>query len=125
MHGISIPRLVVRRATARDKWLSKTSNPALAAQLKLLWLGYDATSQQVRIAGRRLSTLSGKYQIIKFWSQLPGIGLVRATTLFAYLDTPTYGVAEPLAVQEEKQTMEILRRRSSADNQRHRQQGQT
>ena len=32
--------------------------------------------------------LSGKYKIIKFWSRLPGIGLVRATTLFAYLDTP-------------------------------------
>jgi transposase len=88
MHGISIPRLVVRQVTPRDKWLSKTNNPALAAQLKLLWLGCDATSQQVRIARRRLSILSGKYQIIKFWSNLPGIGLVRATTLFAYLDTP-------------------------------------
>jgi transposase len=88
MHGISIPRLVVRQAKARDKWLSKTSNPALARQLELLWLGYDATSQQVRIAGRCLSRLSGKYPIIKFWSQLPGIGLIRATTLFAYLDTP-------------------------------------
>ena len=30
-----------------------------------------------------------------------------------------------LAVQKEKQTVEILRRRPSADNQRHRQQGQT
>jgi transposase len=88
MHGISIPRLVVRQVTPRDKWLSKTNNPALAAQLKLLWIGYDATSQQVRIARRRLSILSGQYQIIKFWSNLPGIGLVRATTLFAYLDTP-------------------------------------
>ena len=88
MHGISIPRLVVRQVIPRDKWLSNTNNPALAAQLKLLWIGYDATSQQVRIARRRLSTLSSKYQIIKFWSRLPGIGLVRATTLFAYLDTP-------------------------------------
>jgi transposase len=88
MHGISIPRMVIRRDWSRDKWLSKTNNPALAAQLKLLWIGYDATSQQVRIARRRLSALSGKYQIIKFWSRLPGIGLIRATTLFAYLDTP-------------------------------------
>jgi hypothetical protein len=124
MHGISIPRLVVRQVIPREKWLSKTNNPALAAQLKLLWIGYDATSQQVRIARRRLSILSGQYQIIKFWSNLPGIGLVRATTLFAYLDTPTYGVAEPLAVQEEKQTMEILRRGSSANHQRHRQKRQ-
>jgi transposase len=57
-------------------------------QLKLLWLGYDATAQQVRIAKRQLSVLSRKYQIIRLWSRLPGIGLIRATTLFAYLDTP-------------------------------------
>lgn len=88
MHGISIPRLVVRRAMARDKWLSDTNNQTLAKQLEMLWIGCDATSRQVRIARRRLSILSGKYKIIKLWSQLPGIGLVRATTLFAYLDTP-------------------------------------
>jgi hypothetical protein len=88
MHGISIARLVVRQAKARDKWLSKTSNQTLAKQLELLWIGYDATSHQVRIARCHLSRLSGRYKIIKFWSQLPGIGLIRATTLFAYLDTP-------------------------------------
>jgi transposase len=88
MHGISIPRMVVRRPAARAKWLSGPDNRTVAKQLELLWLGYDATSQQVKIAKRYLSRLSGRYKIIKFWSQLPGVGLIRATTLFAYLDTP-------------------------------------
>jgi transposase len=88
MHGISIPRMVVRQSKARDNWLSKTSNQTLAAQLNMLWLGYDSTSQQVRIARRQLSKLSSRYKIIKSWSELPGVGLIRATTLFAYLDTP-------------------------------------
>ena len=88
MHGITIPRLVIRQAKARDKWLSKTNNQTLAKQLELLWVGYDATSHQVRMARCHLSRLSGRYKIIKFWSDLPGIGLIRATTLFAYLDTP-------------------------------------
>jgi transposase len=88
MYGISIPRLIVRNAEARDAWLSKTSNQTLACQLNMLWLGYDATSQQVRIARRLLSKLSSRYKIIKFWGDLPGVGLIRATTLFAYLDTP-------------------------------------
>jgi transposase len=88
MHGLTIPRIVVRQAKARDKWLSKTNNQMLVAQLNMLWIGYDATSQQVRIARRQLSTISSKHKIIKLWSQLPGIGLVRAVTLFAYLDTP-------------------------------------
>jgi hypothetical protein len=54
----------------------------------MLWLGCDATSQQVRIARRRLRILGGRYKIIKFWGELAGVGPVRATTLFAYLDTP-------------------------------------
>lgn len=88
MHGIAIARIVVRKASARDKWLADTSNRILAKQLELLWLGYDATRQQVTMARRRLSMLSRKYNIIKLWSQLPGIGLIRSITLFAYLDTP-------------------------------------
>jgi hypothetical protein len=126
MHGLSIPRLVVRRAKAREKWLSKTGNHTLAAQLNMLWLGYDSTSQQVRMARSHLSRLSGKYKLIKFWSELPGIGLVRATTLFAYLDTPwrfkkknklwKYGVL--------RSPRRGLRRWSPENRQRHRQQRQ-
>jgi len=88
MHGVSIPRMVVRNPSARAEWLSKLNNPPLAGQLEMLWIGYDATSRQVRIARRRLSMLGAKHTIIKFWGELPGVGLVRATTLFAFLDTP-------------------------------------
>ena len=88
MHGISIPRVVIRQTKGRAQWLSRTNNQSLAAQLNMLWLGYDSTSQQVRIARGQLSRLSSRYKIIKFWGELPGIGLIRATTLFAYLDTP-------------------------------------
>jgi len=67
--------------------LKKNYTP-LDSQLKMLWIGYDATVQQVMFSKRQLSTLSKKYNIIEQWSQLPGIGLIRATTIFAYLDTP-------------------------------------
>jgi transposase len=40
------------------------------------------------MARGQLSVLGRKYDIIKLWGRLPGIGLIRATTLFAYLDTP-------------------------------------
>lgn len=88
MYGLTIPRAVVREPAHHRGWLTKLNHPALAKQLQLLWIGYDATAKQVRFAKRRLSTLGKKYDIIKFWGQLPGIGLIRATTLFAYLDTP-------------------------------------
>jgi len=88
MHGVRISRAALRDPGSRINWLLKTNHNALANQLKMLWIGYDATAQQVKFAKRQLSTLSKKYEMIQFFSQLPGIGLVRATTIFAYLDTP-------------------------------------
>lgn len=88
MHGVTIPRAALRDPVYRINWLLKTNHGPLDNQLKMLWIGYDATAQQVVFARRQLSTLSKKYDIIQHWSQLPGIGSIRATTIFAYLDTP-------------------------------------
>jgi transposase len=88
MHGVTISRAVLRDPNSRLKWLLKTKHKALANQLKMLWIGYDATVQQVKFAKRQLSMLSKKHEIITKWSLLPGIGLIRATTIFAFLDTP-------------------------------------
>jgi len=88
MFGISIPRCALRDPAHRLKWLLKLNHPPLANQLKMLWIGYDATVKQVKVAKRQLSTLGKKYDIIKLWGRLPGVGFIRATTLFAYLDTP-------------------------------------
>jgi transposase len=63
-------------------------NPVLQTQLQMLWIGYDATREQVSLAMKQFSAYAGQYPIIKYWCDLPGVGLVRATTIFAYLDTP-------------------------------------
>ena len=88
MHGVKITRAALRNPASRADWLLETKNVALATQLNMLWIGYDATAQQVKFAKRQLGLLSKKYEIIQFFSQLPGVGLIRATTIFAYLDTP-------------------------------------
>jgi len=88
MHGVKITRAALRNPDSRPKWLAETNHKALAAQLTMLWIGYDATVQQVKFARRQLNILSKKYEMIQFFSQLPGIGLIRAATIFAYLDTP-------------------------------------
>jgi len=88
MHGVTISRSILRDPASRINWFLKTNHSPLANQLKMLWIGYDATVQQVKFARRQLSTLSKKYDIIHHWSLLPGIGPIRATTVFAYLDTP-------------------------------------
>ena len=88
MHGVKLSRAVLRNPDRRADWLSETNNRALATQLNMLWIGYDATVQQVKLAKRQLALLGKKYEIIQLFGQLPGVGLIRATTLFAYLDTP-------------------------------------
>jgi len=88
MHGVRIPRKVVRNHVHRYAWLSELDNPVLKTQLDMLWIGYDATKAQVGIAKKQFSSYARKYPIIKSWCNLPGVGLVRATTIFAYLDTP-------------------------------------
>ena len=88
MHGVRIPRKIVRNQEHRHAWLSELDNPVLKAQLHTLWIGYDATKAQVEIAKKQFSAYARKYPIIEFWCKIPGIGLIRATTIFAYLDTP-------------------------------------
>lgn len=88
MHGVTISRSILRDPASRLNWFLKTNHSPLANQLKMLWIGYDANVQQVKFARGQLSKLSKEYDIIEYWSQLPGIGPIRATTIFAYLDTP-------------------------------------
>jgi len=88
MHGVTIPRAVLREPAYRVKWLLKTNHSPLDDRLKMLWMGYDANAQQVKYSKGKLSKLSQKYDIIEYWNELPGIGLIRAITIFAFLDTP-------------------------------------
>jgi transposase len=88
MHGVRIPRKVVRNPLHRRAWLRGLDNPVLQAQLQMFWIGYDATKEQVGLARKQFSSYARKYPIIKSWCKLPGVGLIRATTIFAYLDTP-------------------------------------
>jgi transposase len=53
-----------------------------------LFLGWDTAAEQAARAKRRLGRLSGQYEVLGRWRQLPGVGLIRAVTLLAYLDTP-------------------------------------
>jgi transposase len=88
MHGVRIPRKVVRNPVHRHAWLSGLDNPVLKTQLQMFWIGYDATKEQIELAKKQFSSYARKYPIIKSWCKLPGVGLIRATTIFAYLDTP-------------------------------------
>ncbi len=88
MYGLRIPRRALRNLAVRSQWVAELKEKDLAEQLELLWIGFDATAKQARMAKKQLIRHSKDYEIIRYWSEVPGIALIRATTMLAYLDTP-------------------------------------
>ncbi len=88
MQGIKMPRCIIRNPQNRIKWLNQMAQSSLSEQLNMLFIGYDAAAQQTHLAKKQLIRFGKNYPIIKIWQQIVGVGLIRATTLFAYLDTP-------------------------------------
>ena len=88
MNGTTVPGIVIREPAERRRWLNDINNNVLAAQLRMLWISFDAVAKQVKISRQQLQTLSRPHTIVKLFSDLPGIGLIRAVTLFSFLDTP-------------------------------------
>ena len=87
-YGVTVPGRVLKTPSLRKEWASQLNLPDLNRQLSILWVGFDAVSKQVKMARKEITRLSQSYPIISYWKDLPGIGPIRAITLFAYLDTP-------------------------------------
>jgi transposase len=88
MTGLAIPRKALHNADVRSIWLKELEDHCLARRLEVLWMGYEAAQQQTRIVRRQMLKDSKKYPMIKLWQDVPGIGLIRACVLYAYMDTP-------------------------------------
>jgi len=87
-YGVRPPRAALHDSVYRIGWLDKLQDRDLEAQLAVLWGGLDTAVEQVRACRRQVGRLSKAYQVIGYWQELPGVGLIRAATLYAYLDTP-------------------------------------
>jgi transposase len=86
-HGV-ILNSTVFKVDVWNHWRNEFKDGELLLQLALLYKGYLAVAEQVKVALREITKRSKKHDIIGYWQELPGIGVVRASTLFAYLDTP-------------------------------------
>ncbi|MCX6032120.1 MAG: transposase [Chloroflexi bacterium] len=87
MWGVHPPAGALRNLQRRDPWL-KTLDPALAGQLRLLFLSFDAASEIVLRCRQELARRAKAYEIVARWQDMPGVGLIRAITFLAYMDTP-------------------------------------
>jgi transposase len=88
MFGHKPKAVVLRKEGARQEWLEQWKDSPLAAQMELLWMGYDTAAKQVKLSRKQVEQRVKDVEIVQRWQALPGVGLIRASTLYAYLETP-------------------------------------
>jgi transposase len=96
--GLRIAALFRRHgAMIRERhFLATEDRPALLRKLpaplrglvKWLWEGYDVAVAQEDKMRQELVAVAKQEEVVRRFEELPGIGWIRAATLFAYLDTP-------------------------------------
>lgn len=87
MWGLCPPRGVLRNPQVRDPWL-KTLDPGLGGQLRLMFTMFDTVTKVVAECRKELTRRAKAHEIVARWQEMPGVGLIRAVTFLAYMDTP-------------------------------------
>lgn len=87
MWGIHPPRGALRNPKVREPWL-KTLEVGLSGQLRLLFHAFDTITEIVHRCRQELARRAKTYEIVSRWQEMPGVGLIRAVTFLAYMDTP-------------------------------------
>jgi transposase len=88
-YGVFVREKGIRQRPARAALLERLPRQRLvAANLQLLWQGYDLAAAQAQELRRRLVQAARAEEPVRRFVALPGIKWVRAATLLVYLDTP-------------------------------------
>jgi transposase len=64
------------------------ANATLQELVKGLWISYDGLVEQEEERRQHLVQRAQQVEMVQRFEELPGIGWIRAATLYAYLDTP-------------------------------------
>lgn len=78
----------MRNVQTRQEWIGSLGAHPASAQMTMLFVGCDAAAGQVAMSRRKMVSLAKPYPILTHRQELPGVGPVRAITLYACLDTP-------------------------------------
>jgi transposase len=88
-HGLFVAERDFQEAEQRRKLLERLPpSRLLRRDVQLLWHGYDVTVQQALRLRKRLVELARQQEVIRRFVQLPGVRWIRASTFYAYVDTP-------------------------------------
>jgi transposase len=88
-HGVVVKEKDFAPAPERPALLARLPQQATLLQdVQLLWQSYDVAAEPEDVFRRRLLELAQQVEVVRRFVELPGIGWVRAATLFVFLDTP-------------------------------------
>jgi transposase len=88
-HGVFVREKAFANPADRPALLERLPRSrTLAGDLLLLWKGYDLMAAVEERMRRRLVKLAQKVEVVRRFEELPGIGWIRALTLYVWLDTP-------------------------------------
>jgi transposase len=88
-HGVMIREKAFVATEDRPDLLARLpADRALREMVTLLWSSYDDIVEHEEKWRQRLITLAKKEEVVQRLEALPGLGWIRAATLYAYLDTP-------------------------------------
>lgn len=88
-HGVMVRAKDFSHAESRPALLERLpAHPVLRDDVACLFASYDQLAAYEQIFRRRLIELAKREEVVRRFEELPGIGWVRAATLYVYLDTP-------------------------------------
>jgi len=90
-HGVVVKAKDFAQLEQRQALLARLplpQHPVLRENIELLWQSYDHAQAQEEQWRRRLIELAEQIEVVRRFTELPGIGWVRAATLYVFLDTP-------------------------------------
>lgn len=87
-HGVPCTGRDVYRSQSRGEWLGKIRAPGVAFQAASLLSTVDHLAEQKKSIKRRIASHSKRHPEIGRFGEVPGVGIVCASTFFAIIDDP-------------------------------------
>lgn len=87
-HGMVVSGRQLYRAEAREGWHKQLKSSSVRLQVDLLWANIDHFEKQRERLRRALAQDAGGVEVVQRFQQVPGVGLIRAATFYAIIQTP-------------------------------------
>jgi transposase len=87
-HGVRCSGREVYQFESREKWRRKLESSEAQYQVDLLWADIDHAAEKQERLRRAIQQRARGVEVIRQLRAVPGIGLIRASTFYALVDTP-------------------------------------